>query len=97
MENSVAHINALILDIVENVRLANIPGKDTVEELYRALDAFYAAYKDNSLLPKSVAWALFVLRDNLEGALEYASGEDARALAGMSSAVNRYIEQIFLE
>ncbi|WP_312689880.1 hypothetical protein [Kosakonia sp.] len=97
MENSVAHVNALILDIVENVRLANTPGEGTVDELYRVLDAFAAVYKDNALIPKSVAWALFFLRDNLEGALKYASGEDARILAGMSSAVNRYIERIFLE
>ncbi|WP_156773092.1 hypothetical protein [Kosakonia sacchari] len=52
MNNGFSNLNELIINIVVKIRLADTPGEGEINALYRELDVFFDAYKDEDLVPK---------------------------------------------
>ncbi|CAI8716336.1 hypothetical protein [Kosakonia quasisacchari] len=52
MNNDFSVLNEVIMDVVVKIRLADTPGEGEINALYRELDVFCDAYKDEDLVHK---------------------------------------------
>lgn len=94
MNNEFHNFNEIAMDVVKKIRFADVLDKTLVDKLYMSLDNIFIIYKTEVLVPKTLVYNILVLHDNLEGALNYYSGEDKKAMANINSKVNQYIEKI---
>ncbi|MEB5695212.1 hypothetical protein MXM31_03280 [Klebsiella aerogenes] len=94
MNNEFHNFNEIAMDVVKKIRFADVLDKTLVDKLYMSLDNIFIIYKTEVLVPKTLVYNILVLHDNLEGALNYYSGEDRKAMANINSKVNQYIEKI---
>lgn len=89
-------LNETIMNLVEQIRLADDLDKSQINNLYSLLNQFCDEYQHKKLVPKDAIYCLIVLRDNLEGALKHAKGDDLKNISEISSKVDSYIERLFL-
>jgi len=96
MSEKFSSLNEAIMNLVEKIRLADDLNKEDIDDLYFQLEKFCDLYEGEEVVPKETAYGLFVLHDNLEGALKHTSGSDLKLISNVNSKVNEYIERIFL-
>lgn len=78
MNNEFHNFNEIAMDVVKKIRFADVLDKTLVDKLYMSLDNIFIIYKTEVLVPKTLVYNILVLHDNLEGALNYYSGEDRK-------------------
>ncbi|PWD56528.1 hypothetical protein [Pectobacterium parmentieri] len=96
MSDNDLDFNEIIIDVVEMIRLADDLDTNLIDKLYIALDKVIADYQKESLIPKLLAYDLLILHDNLEGAVNFYSGEEGEYISSINSKVSEYIEKILL-
>ncbi|CAQ90038.1 hypothetical protein [Escherichia fergusonii] len=69
---------------------------ELISTLYKTLEDIQILYCDTNVIDKEIAYGLFVLHDNLRGAILSWTNEDKILISEISSRIDRYIEKIFL-
>lgn len=69
---------------------------ELISTLYKTLEDIQILYCDTNVIDKEIAYGLFVLHDNLRGAILSWPNEDKTLISKISSRIDRYIEKIFL-
>ncbi|CAM6315894.1 hypothetical protein [Escherichia fergusonii] len=69
---------------------------ELISTLYKTLEDIQILYCDTNVIDKEIAYGLFVLHDNLRGAILSWTNEDKTLISEISSRIDRYIEKIFL-
>lgn len=69
---------------------------ELISTLYKTLEDIQILYCDTNVIDKEIAYGLFVLHDNLQGAILSRPNEDKTLISKISSRIDRYIEKIFL-
>ncbi|QCZ31420.1 hypothetical protein D8Z79_005845 [Escherichia fergusonii] len=69
---------------------------ELISTLYKTLEDIQILYCDTNVIDKEIAYGLFVLHDNLRGAIISWTNEDKTLISEISSRIDRYIEKIFL-
>ncbi|MCO7969683.1 hypothetical protein NI652_21205 [Escherichia fergusonii] len=69
---------------------------ELISTLYKTLEDIQILYYDTNVIDKEIAYGLFVLHDNLRGAILSWTNEDKILISEISSRIDRYIEKIFL-
>lgn len=88
MSENFSSLNEAIMNLVEKIRLADDLNKGDIDDLYLQLEKFCDLYEGEEVVPKETEYGLFVLHDNLEGALEYTSGSDFKLISNVNTRVN---------
>lgn len=94
MELKVKDFSEVALNIIESLRLADGLKKEEVDKLYLLFDFICKVYKGKECVPKEIVYAIIVLRDNVQGALQYYSGRDSDAITTLSSKIDLYMEDL---
>ena len=83
-------------DIVESLRLGDgLIGKSFIE-CQQLLESIVRQLEGETQLPKNLAYAIQVLRDNFIGALSSYSGTEREAIARANSYLDEAIERLLL-
>ena len=69
---------------------------ELISTLYKTLEDIQILYCDTNVIDKEIAYGLFILHDNLRGAILSWTNEDKTLISEISSRIDRYIEKIFL-
>ncbi|HCO8215583.1 hypothetical protein [Escherichia fergusonii] len=69
---------------------------ELISTLYKTLEDIQILCCDTNVIDKEIAYGLFVLHDNLRGAILSWPNEDKTLISEISSRIDRYIEKIFL-
>lgn len=69
---------------------------ELISTLYKTLEDIQILYCDTNVIDKEIAYGLFVLHDNLRGAILSWTNEDKTLISEISSRIDRYIEKIFI-
>lgn len=69
---------------------------ELISTLYKTLEDIQILYCDTNVIDKEIAYGLFVLHDNLRGAILSWTNEDKTLISEISSRIDRYNEKIFL-